>query len=336
MSRWTLTDIPPQDGRTAVVTGAAGLGFETARALARAGAQVVLASRNSERGAEAIARIRAETPSAQIRFETVDLADLASVAAFADRLRGQTDSLDVLVNNAGVMSPPLRHETADGFELQLGVNYLSHFALTGLVLPLLMKAGQARVVTVSSVAARRGRIDFADLQSRRAYRPMAVYAQSKLACLMFALELERRSQSYGWGLASLAAHPGISRTNLLYSTPGGPSRLRRTMRGLLGFMFQSVPQGALPQVFAAAAAEAEGGAYYGPNGLAELNGFPNEARIPLPATDEDACARLWAVSQALTGAPFPTPPGRASDAAQLESALEDAVQRAGPSDQRPG
>lgn len=308
MTRWTAANIPPQRGRTAVVTGAAGLGFETARELARAGANVIIASRNPENGAEAIARIQAETPSATVRFEAVDLGSLASVSAFAARLREQTDALDLLVNNAGVMTPRRRMETADTFELQFGTNHLGHFALTGLLLPLLVNAGNARVVTVSSVAARQGRIDFSDLQARRGYRPMAVYAQSKLACLMFALELQRRSQAHGWGLSSIAAHPGISRTGLLYNTPGGPSGLRRSLRGLLWFMFQPVPQGALPQLFAATAPEAGGGAYYGPDGFAELSGFPTAARLPRPAADEDACARLWAISEELSGVRFEATP----------------------------
>lgn len=304
MTRWTAANIPPQRGGAALVTGAAGLGFETARELARAGAQVIMASRNPEKGAEAVARIRSEIPSASVRFEPVDLASLASVSALAARLRGQIDALDLLVNNAGVMTPVRRMETSDGFEIQFGTNYLAHFALTGLLLPLLVNAGQARVVTLSSIAARAGKIDFSDLQARRGYRPMPVYAQSKLACLMFALELQRRSQTEGWGLTSIAAHPGVSRTGLLYNTPGGPSGLRRTMRGLLWFMFQPVPQGALPTLFAATAPEAQGGGYYGPDGFAELNGFPTNARIPRPATDEAACARLWAVSEELTGVRF--------------------------------
>lgn len=304
MTRWTAEHIPPQRGRTAIVTGAAGLGFETARELARAGAQVIMASRNPEKGAEAVARIQSEIPSARVRFEAVDLGSLASVSALAARLRGQMDALDILVNNAGVMTPPRRMETSDGFEIQFGTNHLAHFALTGLLLPLLVNAGQARVVTLSSIAARGGKIDFSDLQAQRGYRPMPVYAQSKLACLMFALELQRRSEAAGWGLASMAAHPGISRTGLLYNTPGGPSGLRRTMRGLLWFLFQPVPQGALPSLFAATAPEAEGGGYYGPDGMAELNGFPTEARVPRPATSEADCARLWTVSEELTGVAF--------------------------------
>lgn len=303
MTRWTAADIPPQKGKTALVTGSAGLGFETARELARAGAQVIVASRNPESGAEAIARIRREIPTAVVRFEAVDLGSLASVSALAARLRGQTDVLDLLVNNAGVMTPPRRMETADGFELQFGTNHLAHFALTGLVLPLLVNAGQARVVTLSSIAARGGKIDFADLQ-QTSYRPMPAYAQSKLACLMFGLELQRRSLASGWGLTSIPVHPGISRTGLLYNTPGGPSGVRRVMRSMLWFLFQPVPQGALPSLFAATAPQAEGGVYYGPDGRAELSGFPAKARIPAPATDEAACRRLWEVSEGLTGVHF--------------------------------
>lgn len=304
MTRWTATNIPPLRGRTALVTGAAGLGFETARQLARAGADVIMASRDPDRGAEAVARIQAETPSASVRFEAVDLASLASVSALATRLRGQTDVLDLLVNNAGVMTPRRRMETEDGFEIQFGTNHLAHFALTGLLLPLLVKGRQARVVTLSSIAARQGRIDFDDLQALRRYRAMPVYAQSKLACLMFALELQRRSEANGWRVTSIAAHPGVSRTGLLYNTPGGPGGLRRGMRAMLWFLFQPVAQGALPPLFAATALEAEGGAYYGPDGFSELNGFPGKARIPGPALDAAACERLWDVSADLTGVRF--------------------------------
>jgi NAD(P)-dependent dehydrogenase (short-subunit alcohol dehydrogenase family) len=303
MTRWTAADIPSQTGKTALVTGSAGLGFETARELARAGAQVIVASRNPETGAEAIARIKAELPSAIIRFEAVDLGSLASVSALAARLRGQTDVLDLLINNAGVMTPPRRMVTADGFELQFGTNHLAHFALTGLLLPLLVNAEQARVVTLSSIAARGGKIDFADLQQTN-YRPMPAYSQSKLACLMFGLELQRRSEAEGWGLTSIPVHPGISRTGLLYNTPGGASGVRRFMRAMLWFLFQPVPQGALPSLFAATAAQAQGGVYYGPDGRAELSGFPAKARVPAPALDEAACRRLWEISEALTGVHF--------------------------------
>ena len=185
--------------------------------MARAGSEVILAGRNPEKGAAAIARIRNEVPSATIRFEQLDLASLKSVAALGERLRDQRDSLDLLINNAGIMVPPKREETSDGFELQLGTNYLGHFALTGQLMPLLVKGRNARVVTLSSIAARNGAIDFDDLNAERRYKPMPVYSQSKLACLMFAIELQRRSEAGGWGVASIAAHPGISRTDLLHN-----------------------------------------------------------------------------------------------------------------------
>ena len=186
MTRWTNTDIPSQHGRTAVVTGTGGLGYEDALALARAGCDVILAGRNPRKGADAVARIRGEVPPARIRFERVDLADLASIAAFGERIGKGRTSLDLLINNAGVMVPPQRQLTTDGFELQFGTNYLGHFALTAHLLPLLRNGKGARVISLSSVAAAQGRIDFDDLDASRSYKPMPVYAQSKLACLMFA------------------------------------------------------------------------------------------------------------------------------------------------------
>jgi len=202
MSRWTTNDIPPQRGRSVVVTGTGGLGFQDALALARAGAEVIIAGRNPSKGAAAVAAIRKEVPNADVCFEVVDLASLSSVAAFGARLRADRTSLDLLINNAAVMTPPRRKVTADGFELQFGTNYLGHFALTAQLLPLLRKGTQPRVVNVSSVAARNGRINFEDLQSSAGYRPLPVYSDSKLASLMFALELQRRSDAAGWGLTS--------------------------------------------------------------------------------------------------------------------------------------
>ncbi|MDX2235619.1 MAG: SDR family oxidoreductase [Hyphomonadaceae bacterium] len=303
MTRWTTKDIPDQAGCSAVVTGTGGLGLEDAIALARAGAEVVVAGRDPAKGAAALARIRAAAPSARARFEPLDLASLASVAAFAARMRSERDSLDLLINNAGVMTPPRRLETADGFELQLGANHLGHFALTAGLLPLLRKGRAARVVSLSSVAAREGRIDFDDLQARTRYRPMPAYSQSKLACLMFALELQRRSAAAGWGVTGVAAHPGIARTALLHNAPGrwsGPG----VARSALWFLFQPVWQGALPTLFAATAPDAAPGGYYGPDGAAEIRGYPAPARIPPRALDADAAARLWAVSETLTGVRF--------------------------------
>lgn len=303
MKPWTTAHIPNQQGRTAIVTGASGLGFEDARALARAGADVIMASRDRAKGDAAVARIRDEIPQARIRFEALDLASLASVSSFASRLGGQLESLDLLINNAGVMDPPKRHVTADGFELQFGTNHLGHFALTGQLLPLLRKGRQPRVVTLSSIAARMGAIDFANLNATRSYQPRTAYSQSKLACLMFALELQRRSAAGGWGVASLAAHPGVSRTDLLLNAPGGGSP-EAGFRRFAWFLFQPVPQGALPTLYAATSPVAKGGEYYGPHGLAELRGRPALAKIPPRALDKAAAAQLWEISEGMTKVRF--------------------------------
>ncbi|MGK6317858.1 SDR family oxidoreductase, partial [Neorhizobium sp. DT-125] len=242
MTKWTTRNIPSQSGRSAVVTGTGGLGYEDALALARAGAHVVIAGRNPRKGDEAVAAIKAAVPGAQVRFGQVDLANLASIAAFAEQLSREQDSLDILINNAGVMTPPQRRETSDRFELQFGTNYLGHFALTAHLLPLLKKGQKPRVVTLGSVAARGGAINFDDLQAERSYKPMPVYSQSKLACIMFAFELSRRSRAAGWGVESLAAHPGISRTDLL---PNGAGRrsMAAWVRRFLPFLFQPASQG---------------------------------------------------------------------------------------------
>lgn len=300
MAQWTVSDIPSQRGRSAVVTGTGGLGYEDARALAKAGCDVIIAGRNAAKGAAAVAKIRAELPFAIIRFEQLDLASLASIKDFSKRLRSQRDSLDLLINNAGVMVPPKRQETQDGFELQFGTNYLGHFALTAGLLPLLMKGKNPRVVTLSSIAARDGVINFNDLNAQKNYRPMPVYSQSKLACLMFAFALQRRSDANGWGITSIAAHPGISRTDLLHNAPGRLSVVG-IIRSLLWFMFQPVAQGALPTLFAATSPDAKAGGYYGPNRLMEMRGFPTEAKIPQQALDAEASARLWEISQQFTG-----------------------------------
>jgi NAD(P)-dependent dehydrogenase (short-subunit alcohol dehydrogenase family) len=238
-----------------------------------------------------------------VEFGLVDLANLTSIRSFVEGLRSSRNSLDLLINNAAVMSPPQRQSTADGFELQLGTNYLGHFALTALLLPLLRKSSQARVVTLSSIAARAAAIDFNDLEARQGYKPMQAYGQSKLACLMFALELQRRSDAAGWGIQSIAAHPGISRTDLLPNGAGAwsvPGMLRRFM----WFLFQPAAQGALPTLFAATSPQAHGGAYYGPGRLSETRGYPATAVIPPQALDATTAARLWSTSEALTGTTF--------------------------------
>lgn len=303
MARWTISDIPSLKGRSAVVTGTGGLGFETALELARAGAEVIIAGRNPKKGQEAVARVRAQTSSPIVRFEEVDLSRLSSVADFAARLGNQRYSLDLLVNNAAVMTPPTRQQTPDGFELQLGTNYLAHFALTAQLLPLLREGKNSRVVTLSSVAARQGKIYFDDPQSQRNYNPMAAYGQSKLACLMFALELQRRSDAGKWGVASIAAHPGISRTDLIHNGSGASS-VAGMARNYLWFLFQPASQGALPTLFAATSPQAKPGAYYGPDKLSETRGFPALAKVPQQATDLVASERLWDLSEKLTNLSF--------------------------------
>lgn len=295
---WAVADIPAQDGRVVVVTGGtSGIGFETAKALAAAGAQVVIAARNAERGAEAVAAIRGDTPDAVVRFESLDLSDLASVRGFARRLDASLPRIDVLVNNAGIMEPPRRGESADGYEMQFATNYLGHFALTAELLPLLRKAPSPRVVNLSSIAARRGEIQFDDPQFVRDYDPGDAYQQSKLASLMFALELQRRSDAAGWGIRSIASHPGVSRTNLQANNG--------VVRQLLGhLLLQPAARGALPTLYAAAAPDARGGHYYGPTGVMELRGPLGLARVPAAATDDAASERLWDMSETLAGVRF--------------------------------
>lgn len=303
MAKWTAENIPNQSGKTAVVTGTGGLGYEDALALARAGADVVIAGRNPHKGAEAVTRIRAAVPSALIRFEQLDLASLQSVSAFAARMARQQQSLDLLINNAGVMVPPKREATADGFELQFGTNYLGHFALTAQLMPLLAKGKNARVVSLSSVAARAGEINFDDLQAERAYKPMPVYSQSKIACLMFALELQRRSVAGGWGVTSIASHPGVARTDLLHNGPG-QSSIEGRIRSMAWFLFQPVWQGALPTLYAATSPDARPGGYYGPHALGETRGYPTDAKVPPQAEDRSVAERLWRVSEQLASVSF--------------------------------
>ena len=306
-------DIPDQTGTLAVVTGAnSGIGFEVSQRLVAAEAEVILAVRNLDKGNNAAQEIRAQFPDASVVAEHLDLASLASVEAFSARMLTSGRPIHLLINNAGIMTPPVRHTTADGFELQLGTNYLGHFALTGRLLPLLRKAGSARVVTLSSLTNRIATINFDDLQSEHSYRPQRAYGQSKLATLLFAMELNRRSLRYDWGIRSNAAHPGATLTNLQTTGPTlgrGSSTLlerlgMRLTRMIPGF-WQEIAQGALPTLYAATSPLALGGGYYGPGGFGELTGTPAPARIPRKAQDENTARRLWQVSEELTGVHFP-------------------------------
>lgn len=304
MKNWTTADIPHRNEGMAVITGSTeGIGFEDALALSAAGWNVVMLGRNAQKGAESIAKIQQTNPKAKVIFEKLDLADLSSIKDFAMRMNLRGQAIDLLINNAGVMTPPKRLETADGFELQFGTNHLGHFALTAQLLPLLRKSTDARVVTVSSIANRSGITNFDDLQSRSSYVPGKAYSQAKLANLMFALELQRQSEKNGWGITSMAAHPGVSRTNLLITGAGRWSSAG-IMRTFFPFLFQPSAQGALPTLFAATAPEARGGCYYGPNKMSETRGFPALAKIPTQAEMPSDALRLWEVSQRLTHVEF--------------------------------
>jgi len=298
---WTAASIPNQTNRRAIVTGAnSGIGFYTALELARHGATVVIASRDPRKAAEAAARIQNEIPSAKLERSTLDLASLASIHAFATT---QTDiPLDLLIHNAGVMAPPKRKETADGFELQFGTNVVGHFALTALLLPQLNPT--ARVVTLASIAHKTGKLDFADLQARASYNPMRAYQQSKLADLIFAFELQRRLTLVSSTVQSIAAHPGVANTNLFHSPDH--NAIVTAGRHFMGWIFDqllnSQPSGALPTLYAATAPEAEPGGYYGPQGFQEMRGGDvGPARVAPQSRDQAAAAHLWKVCEELSG-----------------------------------
>src|SRR5271156_839711 len=306
MDSWSVADIPSQRGKLAVVTGATGgLGYETALALAGAGAEVLVTGRNAEKGSRAITSIRRVAPSAKIRFEMLDLASLASVRAFAAKMVANGRPLDLLINNAGVMNLPTRRLTEDGFELQFGTNHLSHFALTGVLLPLLRKAQSPRVVNVSSLAHRGGKIDFSNLQAELKYNSWAAYQQSKLANLLFTFELQRRSDAYGWGLMSNAAHPGYARTDLIPNGPGGGGLKGLGAKILGSFMSHSAAAGARATLFAATSPQAAPLGYYGPNGFYELKGPVAPAQVFPQAKDEAVARKLWEVSEQLTAVKWP-------------------------------
>ncbi len=300
MAGWTAGDIPSLSGRVAVVTGAnSGLGLIIARELARAGAKVVMACRNMEKGEEARFKIQDAVPSADVSIAPLDLADLASVRAFAEQLAGEHERLDLLVNNAGVMAPP-RRTTVDGFESQFGTNHLGHFALTGLLLAPLLAATEPRVVTMSSGAHRIGTIKFDDLQREQRYNNWLAYGQSKLANLLFCFELERRAEAAGVGLKSLAAHPGYAATNLQFAGPAAWHE-KALMAVTNVVIAQSAEMGALPALYAATFPDLPGGSFIGPDGFMEQRGHPHVVTAAGKAYDQQAWTRLWDTSEELTG-----------------------------------
>ncbi|WP_328472068.1 oxidoreductase [Actinoplanes sp. NBC_00393] len=305
-ARWTSAAVPDQHGRVAVITGAnTGLGFATAEVLAARGATVVLACRDPGRAADAVAAITAATPGADVTCVECDLGSLDAIRRAAAEVRDRHPRLDLLINNAGVMSPE-RRLTADGFEAHLGINYLGHFALTGLLLDRLLATPGSRVVTVSSVSHRQGVIHFDDLQLERRYRWRTAYAQSKLANLLFAYELQRRLA--GAPTISVAAHPGNAQTELNRRFPGQQNLLgHRRLRWLISRLVQSAEQGALTTLRAAADPQARGGEFYGPSGWWQFTGSPVTVSSSARSHDPDVQQRLWRESERLTGITISAP-----------------------------
>ncbi len=305
MTGWRADAMPDQTNRTIVITGASsGIGYEAALALAEKGAELVLAVRDTRKGEACAARIRAACAGAKISVGTLDLASLAAVRDFAARMNDSLAKIDVLLNNAGLGFQPQRQTTRDGFEGMFGTNHLGHFALTGQLIPALLRAAAPRVVTIASIAHRRGRIDFADLQTERPYDPRRAYGQSKLANLMFALEFDRKLREAGSRIASIAAHPGVSSTGFMAATgmPGWKIAIGKLAIGLLG---QNAAAGALPGLYAATMPDVQGGQYWGPDGLLEVRGAPRLAALAPQARDQAVWARLWQASETLTGVVYP-------------------------------
>ena len=309
LEHWLDQNIPNLSGKTAVITGAnSGIGYEAARMLAIKDARVVLAVRNTVKGGKAARELRSIVPQANLEVMDLDLASLASIRSFAALFMAGHDRLDLLINNAGVMAIP-RRKTIDGFEMQFGVNHLGHFALTGLLLPLLQRAPGARVVTISSGMHRFGEINFGDLNSTRSYQKWSAYSQSKLANLLFAYELQRKLAAAGNGVSSIAAHPGYAATNL---QAGGSDRSdsslqARALAVLNRVVAQSAEMGALPTIYAAASPVVQGGDYIGPGGPMEQRGWPVKVQSNGRSHDDAGAARLWAMSEELTGVCYDIP-----------------------------
>lgn len=297
-----LNAIPSQKGRVAIVTGAnVGLGYSTTLELAKNGAKVVLACRNKDKAEAAITSLKKEVPDADLSHLPLDLSDLSSVRSFAETFLEQFDRLDLLINNAGVMVPPYQ-KTVDGFELQMGANYFGHFLLTSRLLPLLEKTGNARIVNLSSIAHRNGKIHFDDMHFEKRYSKKEAYGQSKLAMLMFTYELNKHLKAHGYSTLAVAAHPGVANTSLSRYLP---KPLIVLLSPLAGLLLSTPEEGALPQLYAALGEDIHSGDYIGPDGFNEMRGKHPVKVQPRPhALDADVSKRLWDVSLELTGAQY--------------------------------
>ena len=311
--QWCAQHLPDLTGKRALITGAAsGLGLATAAGLASRGAQMILADRNIEGGKAAVAQIRAQTPTARVKFRALDLTSLAGIASFGKLIAGDGAPLDILINNAGILPPLVRRETADGFELKFGINVLGHFALTGQLLPALQRACAARVVWVSSLVHRHAKIDFDDLNATRSYEPQRAYNQAKLACLMLAMELHQRTADAGSTIMGVAAHPGVARTALGDARSGETrKRLRDHLEAAafwmaMNWFAQAPDRGALPILHAAASDGVSSGEFFGPDGFAEMAGAPKRVKLSKPALDAAQRQRLWSACEQLTGLRYPS------------------------------
>jgi NAD(P)-dependent dehydrogenase (short-subunit alcohol dehydrogenase family) len=305
-TKWTAEQIPSQAGKTALVTGAnSGIGYQAALEFARHGAHVLLGCRSTAKGLAALEKLKKEVPDANAELVELDMASLASIRAFAEAYIGAKLPLDLLINNAGVMALNARETTADGFERQFGTNHLGHFALTGLLIPALLAASAPRVVTVSSLAHRNGKIDFDNLQGEKKYVPWDAYNASKLANLMFALELERRARASASKLVSIPVHPGISRTAIFANGPGANDLKAIAVKILAPLLSQSDEAGAWPTLYAATAPQARGGEYIGPDGFNGFRGYPAVEQPKPQALDQAVAKKLWTVSEQLTGVVYP-------------------------------
>lgn len=304
MARWTAADMRDLTGKTVVVTGASsGIGAAAAAAFAAKGADVVLAVRNAAKGETVRDAILRRHPSAEVLVASIDLADLASIRAFADRMVHALPQVDILLNNAGLGMQRARAISTDGFERQFATNHLGPFALTGLLLPALLKAPAPRVVAISSLAHRGGAIDFDDLQGERRYGGLKAYSQSKLANLLFTAELNRRATAVGARLVAVAAHPGFAATGFIQAI-GLPTPLTAAMQVGAKVVAQTAERGALPGLYAATAPDVAAGAYIGPGGPGEMRGSPAPATLSTRSRDATLAARLWQVSETLTGVDY--------------------------------